>query len=79
MVRVCGKDGRSFDALTFVARRDSASYAGGLSQEEQARIASTARGERGSCLDYLRSTHRHLEEMGVPCPKLESLLRRMGG
>jgi glutathione-specific gamma-glutamylcyclotransferase len=52
-------------AYAFVVRRDRPDYAGRLPSEEVARIIAVAEGGRGSGRDYLASTVRHLEELGI--------------
>ena len=52
-------------ALAFIARPDHPSYAGDLSAAAVRRIVLSARGRRGSCLEYIRESARHLREMGI--------------
>ena len=66
-------DGRRVEALAYVMRRDHAQYAGGLPLYEQARIISTAHGQRGPNADYLFNTTRHLTEIGLEDDTLYSL------
>ena len=70
------RDGRAMRALAFVARRDSPTYAGRLSEEEIVRLTRGARGARGGNWDYVRETAAHLRAAGVPCPHLDRLLAR---
>lgn len=60
---------------TFVADRKSAQYAAGLSPEAAARIIRAATGEGGPNRDYLESTVRHLDELGIADGPLHRLLR----
>lgn len=55
----------SVAAHACIVRRGSPDYAGRLSVEEAARLLATAVGGRGSGRDYLASTVRHLEELGI--------------
>jgi cation transport protein ChaC len=48
-----------------VVRRASGDYAGRLSIDQVARLLASARGGRGTGRDYLASTARHLEELGI--------------
>lgn len=66
-------DGRRVEALAYVMRRDHAQYVGGLPLCEQARIISTAHGQRGPNADYLFNTTRHLAEIGLEDDTLHSL------
>jgi cation transport protein ChaC len=52
-------------AYAFVVRRDRPDYAGRLGAEEVVRIIAVAKGGRGTGRDYLASTVRHLEELGI--------------
>jgi len=63
-------------ALAFVVRRDAPNYCGELSDEEKVAIVATARGIKGSSLDYLQRTVAALREAGLRDPHLERLLRR---
>lgn len=67
------------DCRTFVADRNSAQYAHGLSPEAAAEIIRGATGEGGHNRDYLASTVRHLDELGVPDGPLHHLLRVVAG
>ena len=49
----------------FTVRRDSPDYAGRLPLDIAARIIATSRGDRGTGRDYLASTVRHLELLGI--------------
>jgi glutathione-specific gamma-glutamylcyclotransferase len=53
------------EALACVVRRQSPDYAGRLSPEEAAEMLAHAVGGRGTGRDYLASTLRHLEELGI--------------
>ena len=52
-------------ALAFVVLRNCPDYAGRLPLDEAASIILGAVGRRGTCRDYLESTLRHLERLGL--------------
>lgn len=54
-----------FRALAFVINRHGERYIGGLSLETVADTLATAAGPVGTMADYLCSTVRHLEELGI--------------
>ncbi|GGF40204.1 gamma-glutamylcyclotransferase [Aliidongia dinghuensis] len=58
-------DGRSIEALTFVADLEHAAYAGGLPVEEAARRIATATGQRGTNRDYFERTLAQLVRLGI--------------
>jgi glutathione-specific gamma-glutamylcyclotransferase len=64
-------------AYAFVVRRDRPDYAGRISAEEMARIIAVAEGGRGTGRDYLASTVRHLEELGIEDGPLHRLHDRV--
>jgi len=57
-------------ALTFCIDRNSGRYVSGLSEAEIAGVLSKAVGSRGSMVEYLFNTVRHLEDMGIHDPHL---------
>lgn len=61
-------------AEAYVVNRDNPQYAGKLSPARTVELILQGRGERGTCLDYLRNTVAHLDELGVPDPHLATLL-----
>ena len=73
-VQTLGSARRAF-ALT--VRRDHPDYAGRLPLDDAARIIATAAGRRGSCRDYLLSTLRHLDELGIGDEPLRRLVERV--
>jgi len=76
-VRVLTAEG-SVAAYAFIVRRDNQDYAGRLSVDEIVRIIGTAEGGRGTGRDYLASTVRHLEELGIaegPLHRIEERVR----
>lgn len=75
-VRVRLADG-SVPALACVSRRDHSDYAGRLAPDEAARLILDAVGSRGACRDYLASTLRHLDALGLADAALRRLDRRV--
>ena len=71
-------DGRRVTALAFVVKRTHAHYAGKLPQQELLAHAREAQGDRGSCRDYVVSTHAHLLSLGVRDAHLAWLAERLG-
>lgn len=69
-VRVHLDDGRRVRALTFVADRGHAQYAGRLPEADVMRLVRQGVGLSGANPDYVRSTHEHLMEIGVSDPIL---------
>lgn len=69
-----GEGGRRLLAHAYVVNRQSPQYAGRLSPGKTIELVRQGRGERGSCLDYLRNTVAHLGELGLPDPNLSALL-----
>jgi cation transport protein ChaC len=64
-------------AHAFTIERDHSLYAGRLSLDATARIIRHAAGRRGSNRDYLCSTVRHLERLGLADGPLHRLERRV--
>ena len=52
-------------AYTFVVRRDHPQYTGRLSVKRMVPLVLAGRGIGGTCLDYLRETVRHMDELCV--------------
>jgi cation transport protein ChaC len=71
-------DGREVTALAYVVNRSHADYAGRLPEQELLDHALEARGNKGSCRDYVVSTHAHLLSLGVRDAHLASLAERLG-
>jgi glutathione-specific gamma-glutamylcyclotransferase len=71
-------DGRCVTALAYVVNRSHADYAGRLSEQELLVRAFEAHGNKGSCRDYVVSTHTHLLSLGVRDAHLASLAERLG-
>jgi glutathione-specific gamma-glutamylcyclotransferase len=65
-------------ALAYIAERAHHTYAGRLPLSLQARLIRSARGLSGANLDYLVSTVRHLQEIGIRERELERLVTMVG-
>ncbi len=59
--------------VTFIADRTSPKYAGRLTPAQAACVISGAAGERGTNRDYLASTVRHLDELGIPAGRIHAI------
>lgn len=64
-------------AYAFVVRRDHPQYTGRLPPNRMIALILNGRGERGTSLDYLRETVRHLDELGVRDTPLHGVLARV--
>lgn len=64
-INVRSRGGDTIRALTFAMNRKSGRYIGGLPPKELADVLARACGFRGSMAEYLYSTVRHLEELGI--------------
>jgi len=62
-------------AYTFVADRGHEQYIGGLSDTDAVKLILQGRGKGGECLDYLQSTVRHLDELGIPDGPIHRLVK----
>lgn len=69
-------DGQRVLALSFVMRRDVATYTGKLSDTVVKTVLGCARGRYGTTLDYVSRTVEALRESGMPDRALEALLER---
>lgn len=58
-------DGRPVRVLAFVADPTHEQYAGRPNDDEAVRLVLQGKGSIGSCLDYIRNTLAHLEELGI--------------
>ena len=73
------RGGGCAEALAFVVRRDAFNYCGGLSEDDVVEILLSARGVRGTSLDYLQRTVAALHEAGLRDPHLERLMHKAEG
>jgi cation transport protein ChaC len=69
---------RVVSALTFKANRRHRQYAGKLPAQVAAATVRHARGSSGANPDYLASTVRHLEELGIPDGPLHEVAALVG-
>jgi cation transport protein ChaC len=60
-------------ALTFVVNRAHPRYVPELSVEQTAQMIAAAKGELGSCQEYLENTIAHLRQLGVRDAGLERI------
>lgn len=65
---------RCVDGYTLVVNRDNFLYAGGLPEAEIVRTIARSSGQRGCNRDYLASTVRHLDELGIGDGPMHRLL-----
>ena len=72
--RVTLQDGRKVLALTFVVMRHGHQYAGHLPLAQVRDVVASARGVRGGNDEYVLNTHRHLQQLGIPCKRLEQVI-----
>lgn len=72
-----GKKSRAIRALAFVARREHPQFAPPMPEEEALKIIRSCRGVGGGNREYILNTLSHLREMGVSCPALERLGKRL--
>ncbi len=72
-------DGRRLPAVTYVASRSHAQYAGVLVPEALTRLVAQGRGLSGPNVDYVRNTHEHLIDLGIHDAGLADVLRRLDG
>jgi cation transport protein ChaC len=68
-------EGDRIQAFAYVVNRASPQYAGRLEHQRIIELVRQGRGQRGTCLDYLRNTVRHLDQLGLADPHLVALLR----
>jgi len=78
-VQVRFADASRAQAYAYVVERGHPHYAGRLDLETLAELITHAAGERGSNLDYLVNTVRHLDELGIAESALHELLDRVLG
>ena len=77
-VAVQGDDGAQFGhAIAFTINPASPQFAGWLDEDEVVRRLATARGELGTCADYLFRTRDGLRTLGLPDPTIEHLAARV--
>lgn len=74
-VRVTLEDGRTVEAVTYVADRGHEQYAGALGEAEAAAVVHGAVGQSGVNEDYVFNTVQHLEALGIRDRWLETVAR----
>ncbi|MFQ5765636.1 MAG: gamma-glutamylcyclotransferase [Rhodospirillales bacterium] len=62
-------------AYVFVADRENEKYVHRLSDAETVELILQGTGKEGACLDYLRNTIRHLDELGIPDGPLHRIVK----
>jgi glutathione-specific gamma-glutamylcyclotransferase len=67
-------DGRRIKAYGFIVNRDHFQYAGDIGLDETVALVLQGQGESGACLDYVRSTVTHLDELGIGDGPLHQIL-----
>ncbi len=72
-------NGATVEALTYVADRDHAQYAGRLERERLLALVAHGVGVSGPNIDYVLNTEAHLRENGVTDPTLEWLAGQLRG
>lgn len=76
-VRLTLDDGRTVPAVTYVADRRHAQYAGRLPVEDLVALVHQGRGVSGANPDYVLQTHGQLVELGVSDPILARIAARL--
>jgi glutathione-specific gamma-glutamylcyclotransferase len=65
---------RRVRALAFLADPEHPSYVRELDLHGRAKLVAQGIGQRGPCVDYIRNTLDHMQEVGVRDPHLERIL-----
>jgi cation transport protein ChaC len=68
------RSGRQVRALAFLADPTHPAYVQELDLHGRARLVAQGTGQRGLCVDYIRNTIRHMDQVGVRDPHLERIL-----
>jgi cation transport protein ChaC len=74
LLRVKLGSGRQIRALAFLADPTNPAYVRELGLHGRARLVAQGIGQRGPCVDYIRNTVDHMQEVGVHDPHLERIL-----
>ncbi len=72
-------DGRTVQALVYLADRQHRQFAGKLPLATAIRLVRQGNGATGSNVAYVKNTVAHLRELGLRDQPLEELARRVGG
>jgi cation transport protein ChaC len=75
VLKVRLNDGSDLRALSFIADRQHAQYAGKLADEEVVKMIRDAVGVAGPNVHYLRNTVQHLDDLGIGDCALHRILR----
>jgi cation transport protein ChaC len=68
------RSGRYVKALAFLADPTHPAFVHELDLHGRARLVAQGSGQRGLCVDYIRNTIEHMDEVGVRDPHLERIL-----
>jgi cation transport protein ChaC len=71
------QEGAPSHAIAFTIDTEGRNYAGDLAEDEVVQRLATARGELGTCADYLMRTRAALRESGINDPDIERLAERV--
>ena len=74
LLKVELRSGRRVSALAFLADPTHPAYVRELDLQGRARLVAQGMGQRGLCVDYIRNTIDHMQEVGVRDPHLERIL-----
>ncbi|MBT3629629.1 MAG: gamma-glutamylcyclotransferase [Rhodospirillaceae bacterium] len=75
-VSLIARDGKPrVEAHTYVADRAGPQYTGKLTRARMVKLIRQGRGTSGSARDYLTNTVHHLNQLGLPDSRLQSLLQ----
>lgn len=66
-----------YQALTFVTNRQSRQYSGDMALAEKAAYVAAAKGNFGSCRDYLTDTVAYLRRFNIVEPELETIVAHL--
>ena len=70
-------DGRHVQAMAFVVDRGHSQYAGSLSIEHAAEIVARSHGRSGANVDYVRSSLKEIQALGLKDAWLEAVVARL--
>jgi cation transport protein ChaC len=74
LLRVRLRSGRHVHALALLADPTHPAYMRELDLHGSARLVAQGIGQRGPCVDYIRNTLDHMEQLGVADPRLKRIL-----
>jgi glutathione-specific gamma-glutamylcyclotransferase len=70
-------DGRSVQGVAYTVDRNHAQYAHRLNDEDIVRLVRQGVGISGANPDYVRNTHRQLQELGIRDPQLARIVAQL--